>query len=79
MASFHLTLPDDLAEQATEFGLLDPSAIADLLRAEIRRRAFHDFLSVADKLAALGLPAMSEQEIQAEIDAARAAHAQASA
>ncbi|WP_256081199.1 hypothetical protein [Massilia sp. YIM B04103] len=74
MASIQLTLPDDLTEQAAEFGLLDSSAIADLLRAEIRRRAFDDLLSVADKLAALNLPPMSEQEIQAEIDAVRAAH-----
>lgn len=79
MVTIQLTLPDELAERAMEFGLLDASSIADIIRAEIRRRAFDDFLSVADKLAALGLPPMSEQEVQAEIDAVRAARAQASA
>ena len=66
-----LNLPDDLAQKAEAAGLLTPEAYEELLREEIRRRAFDEFLSVAKRSAELGLTPMTEEEIQAEVDAVR--------
>lgn len=74
MTELKLTLPDRLAREAREAGLLRPRAIQRLLREAMRRRAAaREFLSVADRVAAAGVPPMSEEEIQAEVDAARKA------
>ena len=72
MTELKVTLPDRLARKAREAGLLKPKAIERLLREAVRRRtAAREFLSVADRVAAAGVPPMSAREIQAEIDAAR--------
>ena len=74
MTELKVTLPDRLAREAREAGLLSPKAIKRLLREAMRRRAaVREFLSVADRVAAAGVAPMSEQEIQAEIDAVRKA------
>ncbi|OGA08417.1 MAG: hypothetical protein A3D95_10350 [Betaproteobacteria bacterium RIFCSPHIGHO2_12_FULL_69_13] len=74
MTELKLTLPDRLAREAREAGLLEPRAIKTLLREAMRRRAAaREFLAVADRVAAAGVPPLSEQEIQAEIDAVRRA------
>ena len=50
MASIELklTLPESLAEEARASGLLDPSALADLLRVELRRRREDRLFAAAD-------------------------------
>ncbi|NVD96975.1 hypothetical protein [Massilia sp. BJB1822] len=63
MASIQLTLPDDLAEQAAEFSLLDSSAIADLLRAEIRRQIMDKISRGIASLESSGDTPMSEEDI----------------
>jgi hypothetical protein len=74
MIELKVTLPDRLAREAREAGLLNPKAIQRLLREAMRRRAAaREFLSVADRVAAAGVPPMSEDEIQTEIDAVRKA------
>jgi hypothetical protein len=74
MTELKVTLPDRLAREAREAGLLSPKAIQRLLREAMRRRvAACGFLSVAERVAAAGVPPMTEDEIQAEIDAARKA------
>ena len=74
MTELKVTLPDRLAREAREAGLLSPRAIKRLLREAMRRRAAaREFLSVADRVAAAGVPPMSEEEIQAEVDAVRRA------
>jgi hypothetical protein len=74
MTELKVTLPDRLAREAREAGLLSPKAIQRLLREAMRRRvAAREFLSVAERVAAAGVPPMTEDEIQAEIDAARKA------
>ena len=51
-------------------GLLSPKAIERLLREAVRRRAAgRELLSVADRVAAAGIPQMSAEEIQAEVQA----------
>lgn len=74
MTELKLTLPDRLAREAREAGLLTPKAIKALLEEAMRRRAAaREFLAVADRVAAAGVPPMTEDEIQAEIDAVRKA------
>lgn len=64
---FKLSLPDQLREEAEAAGLLNPKAIERLLREEIRRRRMDNFFAAADRLAALGLPLLSDEEIAQEI------------
>lgn len=72
MTELKVTLPGRLAREAREAGLLSPKAIQRLLREAMRRRAAaREFLSVADRVSAAGVPPMSEEEIQAEVNAAR--------
>ncbi len=68
-----LTLPDPLAQEAQAIGLLTPEALERLLREEIRRRRTDRLFDAADHLAALPAPPLSEQQVLAEIEAARAA------
>lgn len=44
----------------------------DFLAAKERNEALKDFLAVADQVAQAGVPALSPEEIEAEIDALRA-------
>lgn len=67
---FKLSLPDKLRQEAEKAGLLTPKAIERLLRDEIRRRV-DNFFAAADRLAALDLPALTDAEVEAEIQKAR--------
>jgi hypothetical protein len=64
-------LPDALAEQARQAGLLEPTAVEDVVRrALLAMRA--EKLALARKgLATNPVPPMTPEEIQAEIDAYR--------
>lgn len=69
-----IALPDELEEAARRRGLLTPEAIERLLRSELAR------LDAAERIKRYtrlleddGEPAMSMEEIQAEVDAVRAA------
>jgi post-segregation antitoxin (ccd killing protein) len=68
-----LTLPDQLAKRAKKAGLLNAQSIETLLREAMRKKALARFLQVSERVAAAGVPAMSEEEIQAEVDAVRRA------
>ena len=70
--NIELELPDELAERAEAAGLLTPKAIEEYLQEEIQRRALDRFLAAADRSAELDLTPMTEEEVQAEIDAVRA-------
>lgn len=74
MTNITVSLPDDLAQQAQSAGLLRPEAIETLLREAMRKRQVDRLFAAMDKLAALE-PSMTEAEIDAEIDAARAERA----
>jgi hypothetical protein len=68
-----LSLPDDLAREASARGLLTPEALQQLIDAEVERRRKIDRLFTAmDQLAAVGQPPLSNDELNAEIKAARA-------
>ena len=67
-----LNLPDKLAQQARTAGLLTPEAVRRLVEAELRQQHVDRMFAAADRLADLDLPPLTEDEIQAEIDAVRA-------
>ena len=67
-----LELPDELAREAQDRGLLTSEKLGQVIRAEIERQRQVDRLfETMDKLAALKIPPLSSEEIQAEIRAAR--------
>jgi len=70
MSEILLTLPDNLAREAEDNGLLKPEFIASLLRAEIRRRRVNKLFAAADRLADLDEP-ITDAEIEAEIAVSR--------
>jgi hypothetical protein len=72
MTELVVKLPDDLAQRARSAGLLTDSAIQRLLEEAMRREAGRRLLQVAERLHAAGIPPMSEDEIAAEVRAARA-------
>ncbi|WP_293649282.1 hypothetical protein [Thiolapillus sp.] len=72
MTTLTIDLPDNLAEEAKQAGLLTPNAIENILRETLRRRAVNGLFSAADKFAAANLPPMTMDEIQEEVNAVRA-------
>lgn len=66
-----LALPDVLAQEARDAGLLSPQAVERLLREEIQRRRVDRLFDAADRLASLNLPPLTEAEVEAEIEASR--------
>jgi hypothetical protein len=65
-------LPDALAEQAKEAGLLEPDAVERLVREALLARRVESLVQAREVFAARPLPPMTSDEIQAEIDAYRA-------
>lgn len=74
MTNVTVSLPDDLAQQAQAAGLLRPAALETLLREAIKRRDIAELFASIDKLNALE-PVLTEEQIDAEIEAARAERA----
>jgi post-segregation antitoxin (ccd killing protein) len=73
MTELKLTLPDALAREAREAGLLTAKAIEEMLRDAMRRKAARAFLANAERVAAAGIAPMTDEEIQAEVEAVRKA------
>jgi len=73
MTTLTINLPDNLAKEAQAAGLLDPDAIETMLREEIRRRAQRELRDAMTRMDTVTEQAPTEEEIQAEIDAVRAA------
>ena len=68
-----ITLPDEVAQQAEARGLLAPAALEQLIRTEIERRRKVDRLfDTMDQLEAVDIPPLTDEELNAEIKAARA-------
>lgn len=72
MSEIVLTLPDNIAKEAEEFGLFKPRNMTSMLKAEIRRRKSDKFFEMIDRIAEASGEPMSDEEINAEIAAARA-------
>jgi Arc/MetJ-type ribon-helix-helix transcriptional regulator len=72
MTRITVSLPDELAQRAESAGLLSDDAIRQLLEDAMRRDAGRRLLQIADHLRAAGIPSMSDEEVAAEVRAARA-------
>jgi hypothetical protein len=66
-----LLLPERLAQDAQAAGLLTPESVEMLLRDELRRRAGARLKESLRKIDETPTPAVTEQDIQTEIKAAR--------
>jgi hypothetical protein len=66
-----LALPDALAREAEARGLLRPQAVERLISEEIRRGRVDRLFEAADRLAALPVPQLTEDELTSELEAAR--------
>ena len=71
MTTIQIELPDATAQAAQAAGLLTPHALEQLLSDALRSRALERLDAVRKQLGAAPLPPMSEEEIQAEIEAYR--------
>jgi antitoxin (DNA-binding transcriptional repressor) of toxin-antitoxin stability system len=69
--SLEIELPDTLAKQAKEAGLLEPDAVERMVREALLARRVESLAQAREVLAANPLPPMTPEEIQAEIDAYR--------
>ena len=67
-----LDLPDRLAQDAAQMGLLEPDKLQTLLREAVRDRRIAQLAEARARVAAAGIAPMSMEEIQAEVDAYRA-------
>ena len=67
-----LDLPDSLAKEASNLGLLEPQALQTMLREAVRRRRIARLMEARERVAAAGIPPLTMEEIQAEIEADRA-------
>lgn len=74
MTNITVSISDELARQAQSAGLLRSEAIEQLLREAMKKRQVDKLFTTMDKLAALE-PKLTEDEIDAEIAAARAERA----
>lgn len=73
MTKIQIELPEAIERAAREAGLLTSEALERLLNDALKRReAIDSLLSIADRVADAGIPPMTEEEIDAEIKAARA-------
>jgi hypothetical protein len=67
-----LNLPDRLAQDATQMGLLNPESLQTLLREAVRSRRIAKLAEARQRVADAGIPPMTLEEIQAEVDEVRA-------
>ena len=72
MTTLTIDLPDNIAKQAKDAGLLTPETLAQLLKEAVRRQAGRRLLDAAKRIQAAGIPPMSDEEIIAEVKAVRA-------
>jgi len=73
MTTIQIELPDATANAARDAGLLTSQALERLINDALRRKQAADsLLSIADRVAAAGIPPMSMEGINAEVKAARA-------
>ena len=72
MTTVRITLPDDLARELTDSGLLEPQVIEAILRDRLRATRVSDLATIRAALNAKPLAPMTSDEINAEIAAYRA-------
>lgn len=71
MTTVEINLPEPLAREANQAGLLTAEKIEALLREQLRAQRLQRLHAAREALAARPLPPMTAEEIQAEIRAYR--------
>ncbi len=69
--NLEIVLPDALARQARDAGLLEPAAVEAMVRQALLAKRVEKLADARKALAGRPLPPMTSEEIQAEIDAYR--------
>lgn len=72
MTELTVKLPDELANQIRDAGLLDEAAVEKVFREALRKQAVGELFDALNEIESAKLPPMTEAEVQAEIDAVRA-------
>lgn len=73
MRTVRIDLPDKLAKEADNAGLLNREAIEAMLRESLHRRSVDELFAAMDRMAAVDAPpVMSPEEVAAEIRSMRA-------
>lgn len=72
MTTVRITLPDQLAKEAQQAGLLSEGTVEKLLREELRARREEAFFAAIERMASTSEPgALSPEEVAREIAAMR--------
>ena len=73
MTTVHITLPDQLAQEAQRAGLLSPEKIEQLLREQLKTQRVDELFRAMERMDRVPEPtAMSPEEVAAELAAMRA-------
>ncbi|MFG6431650.1 hypothetical protein [Roseateles sp. LYH14W] len=72
MTTIQITLPDALAQEAAQAGLLSPQKMERILREQLRAERLERMQAARTALAAEPLAPMTPEEVGAEIEAYRA-------
>jgi hypothetical protein len=73
MTKVQINLPDQLAQEAQNAGLLTPEQLERMLREQLKARKTEELFAAMDRMAAVDEPAMTPEEIAEELHAMRAA------
>ncbi len=68
---FRVSLPDDVANEATAAGLLAPEAITHLIEEAVRRESGKRLLDAMRRMRAANVPPLTQGEIATEVKTAR--------
>lgn len=72
MTTIQITLPDALAQEAAQAGLLSPQKMERILREQLRAERLERMQAARTALVAEPLAPMTPEEVSAEIEAYRA-------
>lgn len=73
MTTIQITLPDQLAEEAQQAGLLSPELLEQWLRERLKKQKIDQLFSAMDRMAELDDPeAMTAEQVAEEMTAWRA-------
>ncbi len=73
MTTILVTLPDELAKEADEAGLLSPEVLEQMLREKLKAPSLNQLFAAMDRISAVNdLPYMSPEEVAEEIALMRA-------
>jgi len=71
MTTLTIDLPDSLAKEAQDAGLLVPTVMEAMIREHLRQRAVKGLFNAADQLSNANFTPMTMDEIQAEVNTVR--------